>query len=263
MPFRHVIRPHPALAILVVLAGCASVTMAAEDTILDARLGIGFIPGIRTSELSDTDTIEDPSVGSPKRSASRTLSEHGTIGPVYFLGGEYGQYLDRSWGWVAGAQLFDGSSKGTGAERNANLKVSAYGIEINAGAAYRLNGAFHIECTPFAGGGRSRTTISSGILLQSDSTDDASGDGSYIDYGVKLAGFYAATDHLQIGIYAGYEGFRARATLAESAPVGSGRTFMINGVVFPIPAADSDSGSATTTTRGSGMMAGITLGYSF
>jgi hypothetical protein len=38
---------------------------------------------------------------------------------------------------------------------------------------------------------------------------------------------------------------------------------MVNGVNIPIASTDTDNGSATSTARGHGLIAGVTVGYSF
>jgi hypothetical protein len=244
-------------------AGAAEAAMAADDTILDARLGVGAIPGISSAEISESDTVDFPAGGSRSRARSWDASEHTTYGAAFYLGGEYGRYLSGNWGWVAGAQLLDGTSKGTASHGSPDVTASSYGIEFNAGSAYRLNRAAHLELSPFLGVGRSRTTIGGGILEQSSVAGDASGTGSFLDYGIRLSGFYDYDEYYQMGLYLGYEGFRARSSLSQSSPVGPGVSYMVNGVNIPIASTDTDNGSATSTARGHGLIAGVTVGYSF
>jgi len=223
-------QPLATLLNLTLLASLAGVAMAAEEAVWDIRLGAELIPGPRTTTGgSGTDDT------APKEGGGLTL------------GGQYVTFLTPTWGWVAGGRLFAGSSKGsaTGSTTGRDLKENHYGWGVNGGIAYRVTPVVHLELTPFAGIGRDRVTVVGGLLANGD---DASGTGTYADYGIAAAAYYTCNEHCQIGVSLGFENFFEKAGISQSAP---------------LPAGGTQTVSVNSDTKGHGLIAGISLGYRF
>jgi hypothetical protein len=214
------------LTLSLALAGLSGVAAAADDTFLDGRLNLGIVPGIKSADYSG---------GGASGTDTTSAKEGFGVG----LGVEYGQYLDKQFGWVAGASLIEGSAKGDASGNgNSELKETHYGVQINAGAAFKVNKEIHIELTPFVGIGRAKTTV-----VGANDGSDASASGTFFDYGITLAGFYTFNDHWQGGLDIGYEGYKAKSS--PSINFGAGST------------------TVDVTAKGSGLIAGLSLGYRF
>jgi len=201
------------LTLSLALAGLSGIASAADETFLDARLNLGIIPGIKSADGTPGGTTD--------------LSAKTGFGAA--LGVEYGQYLEKEWGWVAGVSLIDGASKGS--SNQGDVKETNFGVQINAGGAYKINKEIHLELTPFIGIGSAKTTV--------EGNNGTSGTGTFLDYGITVGGFYTYNDHLQVGIDIGYEGFSAKSSLTFG------------------PA------SYDITGKGGGFIAGLSLGYRF
>jgi hypothetical protein len=203
------------LTLSLALAGLSGIASAADETFLDARLNLGIIPGIKSADGTPNGTID--------------FSAKTGFGAA--LGVEYGQYIEKEWGWVAGVSLIDGSSKGDSNNNGNDVKETNFGVQINAGGAYKINKEIHLELTPFIGIGRAKTTV--------EGNGGTSGTGAFLDYGITVAGFYTYNDHLQVGIDIGYEAYSAKSSLSFG------------------PA------SYDISAKGGGFIAGLSLGYRF
>ena len=214
------------------LASLAGLAMAADEAVWDIRLGAELIPGLRTSTAVGGGTDDT----TPKEGGGLTL------------GGQYVSFLTPTWGWVAGGRLFAGSSRGSVTESatGRDLKESHYGWGVNGGIAYRITPQVHVELTPCAGIGRDRVTVVGGLLANGD--QDASGTGTYADYGVTAAAYYTVRDRYQIGVNVGFESVIEKAGITQSGP---------------LPAGGTQTVSVNGDTKGHGLIAGISLGYRF
>jgi hypothetical protein len=211
------IRPMRFIPIILAASLAGSAAAASSESFIDGRVGLEFIPGVNKGDLSN---------GGP----SNDLDKKTGFGVD--AGAQYGQYLNHEWGWVAGAALFYQGAKGDFQTGSGDAKFNAYGIEIDAGGAYRLMPELHFELTPFVGVGMSKTEFTG---------NNDSGSDVFLQYGATVAGYYTYMDHWQGGLRLGWEGYKAKGK-ADYLGTGSDQTL---------------------TLKGSGFLGIVSLGYRF
>jgi hypothetical protein len=171
-------------------------TLSALEEFYDLRVNLELLPGLTEANynLGHTPT---------------TLSTATSTGITPVLVYRQLADIDNPWGWLMGVGYFIREQSGTFG--SANYNYDSTGVEVMAGAVYRVTPEFHFECAP-------NYCYGSGKLDKVPPTQPPAGANQTVNkekykaWGLSAGAFYTFTTNIQLGVSLGYLDGKGKST---------------------------------------------------